>query len=120
MNLYMNLQTSNPPLGHIDCPMCGNPVAVVHRAKGRRRRLYYRCYDEGGGMICGTLQPQGPAGQQFLEENTRFFKLDAKDAAADSAAAAAREETREAISTEHRQTERKRSRGLLHALLSEE
>lgn len=116
----MNLQTTNTPLGHITCPMCGKPDAVVHRNKGRHRRLYYRCYDDSGAMICGTLQPQGPAGQQFLEENTRFFKLDAKDEAAAAAAEHAREETRETISQEHRQTERKRSRGLLHALLSED
>lgn len=116
----MNLQTTNTPLGHINCPMCGNPNAVVHRAKGRHRRLYYRCYDDSGAMICGTIQPQGPAGQQFLQEQTRFFRLEAKDQAANAAAAAAAEETREAITDEHRQTERKRSRGLLAALLHED
>lgn len=116
----MTYEASNPALGHITCPTCGNPKATIHRTRGGSRKLYLRCYEENGAMICGTLQPGGPAGQHFLQENAEWFRMEQKDAAAQDAAHEAAEATRAAISEEARRTTAKRKAGFLNTLLRED
>jgi hypothetical protein len=57
-------------LGRIDCPLCGNPSATVHRQAGRRVALYYRCYQGEGSQtaVCGTIQCTGPKGQELMNK----------------------------------------------------
>ena len=59
---------ANEVLGVINCPLCGNPDATVHRQGGRRVALYYRCYETTGSMnaVCGTIQCTGPKGQEII------------------------------------------------------
>lgn len=113
-------ETQNPTLGHITCPMCGNPSATVHRAKGRNRRLYFRCYADAGAMLCGTIQPQGPAGQQYIAEAVRWLAPNETEAAAQAAAEAASAATREAVREGRREQHQKRSMGFLASWLSED
>jgi hypothetical protein len=57
-------------LGRIDCPLCGNPSATIHRQAGRRIALYYRCYQSEGSQtaVCGTIQCTGPKGQELMNK----------------------------------------------------
>ena len=61
---------TNPIVGHVTCPHCGNKAATVHRESRGKKSLYYRCYDGPSGE-CGTVQIRGPGGQKFLIENYR-------------------------------------------------
>lgn len=68
---------SNEILALINCPLCGNPEATVHRQGGRRVALYYRCYKTAGSQdaVCGTIQCTGPKGQDVI---TRLMGMEPK------------------------------------------
>ena len=59
---------ANEILGRLNCAICGNSEATIHRQGGKHNALYYRCYVTAGSndMRCGTIQCLGPTGQAFL------------------------------------------------------
>lgn len=58
---------SNPNLGVIDCPTCGEPGAEVRQTKRRGARLYWQCGE------CGLNQPTGAKIQAKLWEKTDWM-----------------------------------------------
>lgn len=63
---------NNAVVGHIECPLC-HGAATVHSCmvgRGRAKEaLYIRCGTVSNG--CGCIQPYGPTGQQFIQDNYR-------------------------------------------------
>ena len=83
---------SKPIIGHIKCPMCGNPKATVHQNAGRNSKaLYFRCYPDDADQ-CGTIQPSLAGGQAFIKANMRPLNDAEKHIEADAAAENARAE----------------------------
>lgn len=107
---------SNPALGHVTCPHCGNASATVHReSRGRAKKLYYRCYSGGE---CGTIQCRGPGGQRWINEHVRWFDGEDQDKAASEAGEEAKAAAEEAIRGERRESAR--GKGLMGLLWSNE
>lgn len=92
----------NPVIGHIECPLCNNDKATVHREGRGKKAMYYRCYDGPNGT-CGTIQCRGPGGQDWITRNIRALEPEKKEAIADKAAEEARGEAKAAA----REVERK-------------
>lgn len=94
-------ETTNPVIGKITCPCCGNPNATVHKNR-KGSKLYIRCYpsDRDG---CWTIQPQGQCGQKFIKEKMQPLSHQEQDAAADEASAAAKIKAEEAARETRRQ-----------------
>lgn len=65
-------KSTNPIIGYVTCPHCGNKEATVHNEKNGRRAKYYRCYGGAYGD-CGTLQIRGDGGQKWINENMRHL-----------------------------------------------
>lgn len=63
----------NATIGSITCPLCGNPDATVHEYErgSKRGTRYFRCYDKPGSTVmrCGTIQPAGFTGQEFIKRH---------------------------------------------------
>lgn len=85
---------SNPVLGHLNCPHCGEEATIHQEKKGQTKALYYRCIN------CGTIQCRYGGGQKFIKENARWIAPDdteTKEKIAAQAAAEAKAEVTEAL-----------------------
>lgn len=109
---------SNPVLGHVTCPHCGNDAATVHReSRGRAKKLYYRCYSGGA---CGTIQCRGEGGQRWIASHVTWLAGEAQEQSAADAAHDAAEGAAEAIRGERRKAQRESApavRGGLSSLI---
>lgn len=110
---------ANPIIGHVQCPMCGNPNATVHeQQKGKaRQKKYYRCYTPDGNG-CGTIQSTGPDGQAYIEQNWRPLNMPKPDNLAETV-----EPTPEADNNPPADTPQdppKKSRGLMGLFIADD
>lgn len=98
-------EAKNPVIGHINCPLCGNPKATVHR-NSKGKKLYYRCYPAGKDG-CWTIQPHGEDGQKFIRDKMRPLSHEEQDEAATTAAAEAKAEAENAARKQRREQTKK-------------
>lgn len=98
-------EAKNPIIGHIDCPLCGNSKATVHR-NSKGKKLYYRCYPAGKDG-CWTIQPHGEDGQKFIRDQMRPLSHEEQDEAATAAAADAKAEAENAARKARREQTKK-------------